>query len=399
MITMKNVLVTAAVLAATIWTVDTAVAQESTAQDTTNQEPATRDTVAQNVDQEPQQTRIVPTNHVVLGGYGTVGYFVRTDGTNAFTASFNPIFLYGFLDRFVFETEFEFALAEGVTETELEYAQLDWLATDFLTFVGGKFLLPFNVFGERIHPSWINKFATSPPIYGHHISEFGAEPLLPVLSDVGIMARAAATPGRWQLGASLYGTQGPDFADHDAEEEEPHVDGPRGLEIPEIEWPGSSSDNNKNKSVGLRLDFALPPFMELNFSVLSGAYDDEGLLDFTAYGISAEARTGGFEARGEFIQTRQEIATDEGIPEVVRNGFYTQVAYRRGALEPVVRWAQIFDTRLNGDKETDGARQAAVGLDYWFSPSIAVMAAYELNAENGEELDNNRFVIHAAFGF
>jgi hypothetical protein len=40
-----------------------------------------------------------------------------------------------------------------------------------------------------------------------------------------------------------------------------------------------------------------------------------------------------------------------------------------------------------------------VGLDYWFAPSIALMAAYEINREQGIELDNDRFIIHFAFGF
>jgi hypothetical protein len=49
--------------------------------------------------------------------------------------------------------------------------------------------------------------------------------------------------------------------------------------------------------------------------------------------------------------------------------------------------------------EEEGAWQAGLGLDYWFNPSIAVMGAYEINREDGPELDNDRFVVHVAFGF
>jgi hypothetical protein len=350
----------------------------------------------ENQAQKDGQGRIVPTNHAVLTGYGTAGWFYRSDDENAFTASFNPIFLYQFLDRFLFEVEFEFELQGGVTETGLEYAQLDYVATDNLTLVAGKFLLPFNVFGDRLHPTWINKFPTAPPIYGHHVADFGAEPLLPILSDVGVMARGSVAPGRWLLSANVYGVQGPAIEEH---EEEEGGEGEDEEELLELEFPGSSSDNNKNKALGVRLDFALPPWVEVNFSFLNGDYDDQGVLDFTAYGVAAEMHRGGFEARGEFIQTRQEIETETGFPSVVRNGFYAQAAYRLGSWEPVFRWTQIFDTELEGEKEDDGARQAAFGLDYWFSPSIALMAGYELNTENGLELDNNRFIIHMAFGF
>ncbi len=88
------------------------------------------------------------------------------------------MFLFQFMDRVLFEVELEFELTGGVTETGLEYAQLDFLLNDNITLTGGKFLVPFGVFGERLHPTWINKFPTSPPLYGHHVTEVrcGAAP-------------------------------------------------------------------------------------------------------------------------------------------------------------------------------------------------------------------------------
>ena len=48
--------------------------------------------------------RIVPTNEVVLTGYGTVGWVGRPHGdkANAFTASVSPVFLWQFEDRMLF---------------------------------------------------------------------------------------------------------------------------------------------------------------------------------------------------------------------------------------------------------------------------------------------------------
>lgn len=63
------------------------------------------------------------------------------------------------------------------------------------------------MFGKRLHPTWINKFATPPPLYGHHTSEFGAEPLLPVLSDLGVMAKASIERGPWALTLNGYVTR------------------------------------------------------------------------------------------------------------------------------------------------------------------------------------------------
>ena len=337
----------------------------------------------------------VPTNTFLVTGYGTVGYAARTQGDNinAFTASISPIFLFQFEDRILFEAEFEFELQEGVTETGLEYAQLDYVANDNLTFVAGKFLLPFGVFGERLHPTWINKFATAPPLYGHHVSEFGVRPLMPILSDIGVMGRATVTPGRWQLSLNGYLAQGP------ALEGELHEPDPNDFEAPEFEFPASSSDNNTGKMPGLRVDIALPPWFEVNGSFLNGDYDPEGFLDFTGWNLAAEFRHQAFELRGEYMQVRQEVEALEGFQTLRRHGFYAQAAYRFGPWEPVLRWTQVFDDQLDGTRVAEGAWQAGFGLDYWFSSSVALMAGYEMNRESGVELDNDRVVVHVAFGY
>ncbi len=359
------------------------------------------------IGQEPSEpsedrARVVPTNAFVVSGYGTTGYLYRTQGDNRneFFASVNPIFLFQFQDRVLFETELEFAVEEGVTETGLEFAALNFLATDNLTLVAGKFLVPFGVFGERIHPTWINKFPSSPPIYGHGATGFGVRPLMPVLADLGAMARVASTPGPWQLGLSAYVTQGPSLEEHDEEPEGEGGEGVEGqVEIPDFDFPASSGDNNRNKMLGARFDIALPPWFEVNFSFLNGDYDEENVLDFSAWNVAGEARYKGFELRGEYMQTRQEIETEGGFPTLVRNGMYAQLEYRWQRWAPIIRWTQTFDSKLDGEPEEEGAHQAAFGLSYWFAPSIALMGGYEINREDGERLENDRFLIHVAFGF
>lgn len=350
--------------------------------------------VGQQAGDEVRQDRIVPTNAFVMTGYGTVGYAARLEGDNenAFTASFSPIMLFQFQDRVLFEAEFEFELTGGVTETGLEYAQLDFVATDNLTFSAGKFLLPFGIFGERLHPTWINKFPSSPPLYGHHVAEFGVDPVLPILSDVGVMGRATIAPGPWQLSLNAYVTQGPAL---EGEIEEPDGE----FEPPEFEFPASSQDNNTGKMPGIRVDIALPPWFEVNGSFLNGDYDSEGVLDFTGWSAAGEFRYRLFEVRGEYVQIRQEVETFEGFPTLRRHGLYTQASYRLGAFEPVLRWTQVFDDELDGVLTGEGASQFGLGLDYWYSPSVAVMTGLELNDESGVEIENNRFLIHLAFGY
>ena len=341
--------------------------------------------------QDGAGSQIIPSNAVVITGYGTVGFLYRPDedaAPNTFTASFSPIFLYQFQDKFLFESELEFEVEDGVTETGLEYAQLDVIVSDNVVLVGGKFLVPFGVFGERLHPTWINKFATPPPLYGHHTSEFGAEPLLPVLSDLGVMAKASIERGPWYLTLNGYVTQGPSIG----------ADGEPG-EPPELEFPGSTGDTNDNKMVGGRIDVALPPWMEVNVSLFNADYDENNVLDFSAWNVAAEARHRGVEVRGEYMETRQEFETLTGFPRLVRRGFYSQASLRRGPWEPVFRFTKMFDDEIDGTPEETAAWQIAFGIDYWFSPSVALMAGYEVNREGGIEISNDRLVAHVAFGF
>ena len=370
--------------------------------------------------QERAPDRIVPTNAVVISGYGTVGYSYQPGGDHdavpaAFQSSISPVFLFQFQDKILFEAELEFELEDGVTATSLEYAQADIMVNDNLTLVAGKFLIPFGVFGERLHPTWINKLATMPPIFGHHGSGFGAEPLMSIPTDVGVMARAAFSAGPWQIGLNGYVTNGFQAEEHDegGAEEEPHGAaarisplGPGGIlrnseegEIPEIGLPATSGDVTNNKMVGGRLDIFLPPILEFNISSFTGKYDEHDELDMSGFNFAGELREGGFEARGEYVMTWQDFEGHEGMEQLKRSGFYSQLSYRSGPWQPVVRYTKIFDDELGDEIELTAASQTAFGIDYWITPSVAVMTSYEFNREDAFTLDNDRFNLHLALGF
>jgi hypothetical protein len=351
--------------------------------------------------QERGPDRIVPTNAVVITGYGTLGYAHRpADGESAvpsaFQASFSPIFLFQFQDRILFQGELEFEIEEGVTETSLEFAQADVILTDNLSLTAGKFLLPFGVFGRRLHPSWINKMATTPPLFGHDVTGFGAEPLLAIPADVGVMAQAAFAAGDLQIGLNGYITQGYQAEEHDEGGGEAQLEEE---EVPGFGLPASSEDLTNNKMVGGRLDIALPPWAEINFSAFGGKYDERDLLDLTAFNVAAELRRSGLEFRAEYLRTRQEFEGHEGLSERVRSGVYTQLSYRVREWESVLRFTKIFDDEIDGIAETTAATQLAIGLDYWIGPSVAVISSYEFNREDALNLDNDRLNIHLAFGF
>lgn len=349
----------------------------------------------------------LPSHEFIVTGYGTAGWLaVDEEEPNSFFASVSPLLLFQFGERYLFEAELEFQIEEGVTQTGLEYAQIDFFLNDNLTLVAGKFLVPLGVFGERLHPTWINRFATNPPIYGHHGGAF--EPLLPIMADFGAMVRGAwAMGGGRSLIASAFVTQGP-FAEAHGDEEPDSMEqvepvAPRH----EFEFGEATDDLTDDKMVGGRVGWIIAPSFEVDVSGLTGEFNDEGSRLYALNG-AAEFRRGGFELRGEVVGLWYEVDVEGEEPppgeeahgEVVTartGGFYTQASRRLGRWEPLVRWTQAFDVSADGLDSTEGFQQLAVGLDYWFSPSIAIMAAYEANGLEADVAD--RFVIHWSFGF
>jgi len=84
----------------------------------------------------------------------------------------NPILVVPIGERWLLEAEFEFEgefEREGgvwmrALEREVEYFQLDFLAHRYLTVVTGRFLTPFGIFNERLHPKWIRRLQPKPLI-------------------------------------------------------------------------------------------------------------------------------------------------------------------------------------------------------------------------------------------
>lgn len=342
----------------------------------------------------------------VVGGYGTTTFEATPDNffRNDFAASVAPVFLYTMGQDVVFETELEFGLTGATTTTGLEYAQIDYLGFDRVQLIAGKFLLPFGVFGERLHPSWINKLPTGPVTYGHAHGGVAESGLLPVLSDVGAMVRwVLPTAGGFRLDFSGYVTQGPNLSEPDddhAEEEEPANplmarselgEGP----TPSVAFGTSFPDNNNNKMVGGRLGLLAGGSAGAYVSWFTAKYDDEGDLGFMGSSLALEWRVDGYDLRAEGVLTRQEFHDDEGVVETLaRSGYYLQVAKRINDFEPVLRWGALADGTAASETLTEGHNEVALGLIYWVRPTVPFKVSYEIH----QDLDDRMFV-QWAYGF
>ena len=53
----------------------------------------------------------------------------------------------------------------GPVQKSLDYMELDYLANRYVTVTAGRFLIPFNIFNERLYPNWIRNTQTDPLIF------------------------------------------------------------------------------------------------------------------------------------------------------------------------------------------------------------------------------------------
>jgi len=337
-----------------------------------------------------------------LAGFGTADFTdpSATGEQTSFGGSFNPIFLMSWRDRLFFEAELEVnALSTGKTKTELEFANLSLQAKDWLTVTAGKFLSPFGDFQQHLHPSWINKLPDRPAGF---VEDGGNEPL----TEVGVMARGAFPLGTMTADYAVFVGNGPRLSD--AAEEG-------------VLLEGFGGDNNNNKAVGGRLGLRPLPYLSLGVSGLSsrvqgnsGAAGTPSSGDYYAVGADAAFTRGPWDVRGEYILSKLDslsTALDAAnavapIPGTTWHSWYAQAAYRLAGLtqmdyvrnlEPVFRYSRFTVTGIDEFQSMQEDRWT-LGLNYWFTPSAVLKAAY-LNRDLHNREDDDTFRLQFAFGF
>jgi len=362
-----------------------------------------------------------PLSNVILTGYGGVTYDAwlgrdLVETSNDFSASLAPILLFGMGEDLLFEAELEFGLSGPSTTTTLEYAQIDYLGFEKLQIIAGKFLLPFGVFGDRLHPTWINKLPVMPLLFGHAHGGVAEGSLLPILSDAGVMSRFSQPVGSGRLNLSVYVTQGPRLiAEEEVDDGHAHSvvpffsvgatesgkDGPEparianGFSVPQVGFGVSFSDNNTNKMVGGRLGYVRAPGLELYVSAFHAMYDPDSYLDLQGFALTLQSKRWGFDFLGEAAYLRQEFADGATSFEMLETpGYYLEASRRIGSLEPVVRWSELLEGTVNGTTVGAGVQQLALGLNYWIAPVVPLKVAYVFDPDF-----DDRVLVQWAFGF
>lgn len=351
----------------------------------------------------PLSAQEAPLVRGLLTGYGSVRYTaVPEDGhSNNFSAALSPLLLHQVGSNILFEAEMDLELEEAATSIHLEHAQVHYLGFEHLQITAGMFHLPFGIW---MHPSWINKMPTPPLLYE---DTHGAPPhdaLLPILFDVGAMAKVNLPLfDGWATSADFWVSQGPsdEIAPHEHgatdPAPEPHSDAPG------LGYGANFEDNNSDKMVGARLRAISHRGLTIQASGFRAKYDSEGQLGVYGLNVSliVAPRTQGqgdplFDLRGEGILLGQDYIddTDGETATVNSGGYYVQLSKRLAAFEPVARWSMLPQALAGEAPLVEGRRQMAIGLNYWFTPSVPLKAAYNV------ELDgNDAFLIEWAVGF
>ena len=329
--------------------------------------------------------------HGEMNGNASIG-FRKVSGmdSNFDLIDFNPLFLVSYKELFLFRGSVDFAVNEqGNTDTSLDVANLNWFLNDYVILGAGKFDSAIGQFVQSLSPNWINKLP-DPPI------GFDSDEAAPQV-EIGLQVRGAF----------------PLIADMKANITLYIANGPRALvdtvnnDIDHISTSGST-DRIGNYVTGGRLGFLPLPQFEVGISAASGKTslynlaDNSTLLqkgrDYYVFGADLAYQMSNLNFRGEVVQ--QKVRADvNSYPRASSTweAWYLQGAYRIQAtnIEPVLRYGK-YHTPFSSVNQ----RQWAMGINYWFTPSVVAKLGYELNeGQRGMQSDANVLLAQLVFGF
>jgi len=353
-------------------------------------------------DLERQQLALEPGDtgfHVT--GFAFTLLNVPENGDSTFTTTANPLILWQINESLLFETEFEFGLDTGNGRAEsdvaLEYADLQFLVNDHMVVGVGKFLTPFGLFSERLHPAWINKLPNAPLVRGHD----GLAPF----SSIGAYVRGAVPIGDQRINYALYVVNGPTMVDAARDPEE----------FGFLDFEGFSG----NKAVGGRLGYLPVPQLELGSSFIYGEADSDNGVKADSFVIGFDASyvvdtdPGLFDFRFEYVYSSVEDVTFDadgtlGVGPVrysnERDGLYAQAAFRPIHAESEylknIEFVGRFDylslpTEVHGGGDR---KRWTFGVNYWFTPStVFKIAVDDIEYDDGSNDQNLQIMIAVGF--
>jgi hypothetical protein len=108
---------------------------------------------------------------IISGGFGYIHNV--NGGVPTLMPQIDPVLVAPFGRRFLLESRTDFTGVfqredltsgpfKGSVFTNVDYAQLDWLLNTHVMPIGGKYLLPFGLYNERLGPIWVKNLQDPP---------------------------------------------------------------------------------------------------------------------------------------------------------------------------------------------------------------------------------------------
>jgi hypothetical protein len=326
--------------------------------------------------------------------------YVNTDGQHGsfLLADFAPIFLYRAGDNILFEAGFDTTIQNTApngggysTSFDLSFAQLDYVANDYVTVAVGDLVLPLGTYTQR-GAGWLNKIPDNP---------LAVDALIPG-TGVGAELLGAIPIGNAgkYINYSVYGVNGPSSADGTANAGALDLGGNVGLRS-----DGVVANLHANPSGGARVGLFMPfkPHydLELGLSGQSGEWDNAGTHLWSAGVLDAALHLGAnFEAKGEYIISRYG-SDDHGL--VRQQGWYAQAGYKLAGLN--LELPLINNTELVGryDYLLDGlgtrTERYTAGYVYYFTSTLLFEGDYEFLHSSDATQPSNQLILQLSLGF
>lgn len=346
------------------------------------------------------------THHFTVVGDAEVQFGKAEGSHSAFAlADFAPIFLFRARDNILFEAGFDVKLqntaaptASGgshdsgsTTTVNVSFATLDYLFSDYSTFVGGLMLLPLGTYSER-SAGWLNKIPDDPL----------PRDLLPG-SGAGLQLRGALPVGNsgQHLTYAVYGANGPSSSDGTANHDQLDLGGNVG-----IRSDGTQANLHGSPSAGGRIGWFKPwkahYDLELGLSGQTGTWDDSDRHRWSAGVVDGALHLGpNLELKGEYIHTWLETS-DAGTLQP--HGWWVQGSYKLAGLDLNVPLVNNLELVARYDAKRDSAQgihtdRYTLGYVYYLTNTLLFEGDYEFHHSNDPGENQNLFVFQLSYGF
>jgi len=354
--------------------------------------------------QSKVQSQVARNSKFLISGYTNMTAQFSKDQSSFSNVSLVPVLLWKPHKNILVEAELETALEGSETSVELGYADVSFFVNKYLTIRTGKFISPFGIFQDRLHPSWINKLPTFPVGTGE--DELGVGPT----SEVGVDFRGGVPLGSSKMNYSVFLANGAQLI---SDPSDPSKQGTLTY--------GNAEAISKKLTVGGRLGL-LPlsnSSLEVGVSYRNGNVGDANSdyknvnaqiyaldlsyvkqLDFIKglFDVKAQWNKVNID-QAEYIDPADLTGNTKYTFNNKRSSFFTQGAYRPSMsqskflkkTELVFRYAGFNPP--DGAKDLEKIKQYTYGINYWFNWRTALKAAYQ------SQKDNNVFFLQVAVGF